>query len=778
MQKGTKDFFSAKRLFGQYFPKYLLGFFVLFYTGITVSVVHGSNSSVVNRIDIRGAVNVNKQIILSRIPIVVGKTFSKEDLDSSLRNVYDMGYFSDVKIKLENSVLVIYLKEKKIINHFFLNGNNNLKDDQLRRIIYSRDSAAYDEDNVNSDVRIIKKAYASIGYLNAVVNVHRHSISPTMLNLTYAIEEGIKTKINSIRFVGNKSYSNVRLERIISLRTSGYLSFGGTDVYSKEQVSFDEESIRNFYYNRGYAAVKVSSRVLFDKEKNSYDLIFDIDEGGIYRFGNVDIRSTLQSFSNNIISPLIKTKFGKFYDPRKIEETTENIAKYLFYKGKSFVHTSSRINRDFAKRIVDIEYIVEQDSPHYIERIEIEGNNQSHDSIIRRELDFSEGDPISPFMIESAKRRIMATGYFSRVDILKLSTSVPDRVVLRVRVEQLSSGSLGLSGNYEVKKGAGIEGYIADNNFFGRGYKSRISLGLGNSQLRNYVFSFENPYFLGSRVSAGFDIKKSSFIENALSIGNRSDSVHITFPVTERISTTFGYDRRVINYSDPIGQISDIEKTLLNHREFRGHSISQGIMYSTLDNRMMPREGVLMASLYDYAGFGGDSKYHRIKYKASSFYTLSDNYDVIGSLKFGYGCIIPINKNLQMFDQLSIDYDDLRGFADRGIGPRVNGFAIGGKVYFSASASVSFPMPFIPTRVGLRSSFFVDSATLYGNHFHQGIGNNRINGNDSFLRFSTGAEISWDSPLGIISVYYGIPLRKQPYDSVMRFGLHLGSRFI
>ncbi|QTP63921.1 outer membrane protein assembly factor BamA [Candidatus Liberibacter africanus] len=778
MYRKTKYFCGFHKLLKRSFSRPLVGFFVFSYVFFAVSVVYGSDSFVVNDIKIRGAVNVSKQIILSHIPITVGKSFSEEDLDSSVKNLYAIGYFSNVKINVVNSVLIINLVEKQIINHLFLSGNDNLKDDNLRLLIHSRDSFGYDEYTVKDDVRIIKEAYASRGYLNVVVNVKKYSISPTRINLTYAIDEGFKTTIDSIRFKGNNSYSQARLKSVISLKTSGFFLFGEEDVYSKERMSYDEESIRKFYYDRGYAAVKVSSRAFFDKAKNSYSILFDIDEGRIYRVGNITIKSTLQDFTKDMLLSLVQTRSGDVYDPRKIEESTENISKNLFFKGKYFVRTNSRINRDFAKGIVDIEYIINYDSPLYIERIEIEGNSQSHDSVIRRELDFSEGDPISLAMIERAKRRIMATGYFSKVNILKLPANVEDRVVLRVIVEQLSSGSIGLSTNYTVNEGTGIEGFIADNNFFGRGYRARISLGVGHYRLRNYVFSFENPYFLGSRISSGFDIRRSSFMEGFLATEGKYGSVYFTFPITEKISTTSSYNYKALKYSSSsMGEIHEIEKMLVNHGEFSGHSISQDIVYNTLDSQVIPREGIFMKSMYDYAGLRGDSKYHLIKYGASYFNLLSDNYDIVGSLKFGYSRVIPVDKNLQVFDQLSTSSDVLRGFADRGIGPRVNGYAIGGNTSFSASASVSFPMPIINPQVGLRGVFFVDSATLYGNDFHLDISKNKLEGNDSFWRVATGAEIAWDSPIGAISLYYGIPLRKQSYDTTMRWGIQIGNRF-
>ncbi|ACT57245.1 outer membrane protein assembly factor BamA [Candidatus Liberibacter asiaticus] len=780
MHKSTEDFRRIKRLLEKYFPRsFQMGFIILFYAIFGLSAVYGSNTSIVRRIEIRGATNVGKEVILSRIPVVVGQSISDADLDHAVKNIYAMGYFSNVKIKIVDSVLIIDLIERKIINHLFFSGNNNLKDDQLKMIVRSRSAAAYDEDTVNADVHNIKQAYASIGYLNVMVKVQHHSISPTTLNITYVIEEGVKAKINSIRFVGNKNYSHARLERVISIRTSGYFSFGKTDVYSKERMSFDEEAIRAFYHDRGYAAVKVSSQVLFDKQKSGYVLIFQIDEGEIYTVGNISIQSTLQEIQKKTLLSLIRIRSGNLYNPQEIKESSEKISKYFFSGERPFVRVKTRINRDFAKRIVDIEYLIDQGSPLYVKRIEIEGNDQSYDSVIRRELELSEGDPINYSMIERAKRRIMATGYFSEVNISQLpANDVSDYVILRVSVKQLSAGSVGIATNYEVDKGMGVEGHIDDNNFFGQGYRARLAAGFGRHAVQNYTFSVEDPYFLGSPISAGFDLQKTHLEDGSLDINDESAAVRMIVPITESISTSFKYDLRFLQY----GAISEKEKipsiytTLIEHGKFSSHSISQSIIYNTLDNPIVPRKGMLISSSYDYAGFGGDSQYHRIGSRASYFYLLSDDSDIVGSLRFGYGCVIPSNKNLQLFDQFSVSSNYyLRGFAYKGIGPRVDKkYAIGGKIYSSASAAVSFPMPLVPERAGLRGAFFVDSATLYANHV--ALGADKLEGNDSFWRVSTGVEIMWNSPLGMMGVYYGIPLRHREGDKIQQFGFRIGNR--
>ncbi|AHA27562.1 outer membrane protein assembly factor BamA [Candidatus Liberibacter americanus] len=761
-----------------FYRLFRVGFFVFIGAIMFVPFAYGANKLIVNSIKIKGMTYRDDKLIVSRIPIIAGKYFSDEDVDASIKYLYSTGYFSDVKIDVVGSVLVINVVENKIINQVVFSGNKKISDASLEQLIGIHPSSSYNKDLVDSSIKLIKKYYSYAGYPTASVDIQVYNISPGTINICYVITEGIRTKISNISFSGNKSYSSNRLGRVISLKTSGYFPFlaMGADIYSKERLSYDEQLIRNFYYNRGYAGVKVSSKAVFNN--NRYDLTFNIDEGSVYRISKVIVRSDLQSVPHDKLLSLINNESGDLYSAQVIEENVLKITNYLYSIGNPFAYVTHRVNRDFINNTVNVEYIVDQGPPLYVDRIDIRGNVSIYDYVIRRELGFSEGDPINQAMIERSRRRIMATGHFSDVLIDQLSSGIPDHVLLTIRVKQSSDAVIKIGASCGDSLECSFDSGFSDGNFLGRGYDLGLNFSFSGNNFRDYNLNFVNPYFFNTPIASGFNLMKSYSTDKFFKKDISGLRLHARFPVLENISTTskFGYD--VLKYGNADNNnSSDFNRELVSHGKFNSLFVSQSVEYSTLDNINMPRNGLSLSSDYEYAGFRGDSNYHKLTQMAHYFKLLSDNYDIIGSMRFRMGHIFPRNENLQFFDQFMIGPGNLRGFARSGIGPRLkkDGLAIGGRTYVSASAEVDFPMAFASDDSGLRGTFFVDTATLHNNAFRLN-NNSDIDGNDPYFRVAAGVSIVMHVPIfGKMSIYYGIPILKQSYDVVMPFGFTIGN---
>ena len=206
--------------------------------------------------------------------------------------------------------------------------------------------------------------------------------------------------------------------------------------------------------------------------------------------------------------------------------------------------------------------------------------------------------------------------------------------------------------------------------------------------------------------------------------------------------------------------------------------------YSTLDDRLLPREGISARITQEYAGLGFDSDYVKTTAKASYFRMLSESADVIGQVSAGAGNVTSTGgSNLRVFDHLFLGQETIRGFDTRGIGPRVfNGTtyvgAAGGTTYFNGSVEVSAPMPMLSRDLGLRLNVFADAATLYGNDISAAdFGSQTLVGSDMEWRASIGAGITWASPFGPLRVYYAEPVVKESFDDIKKFGFGASTRF-
>lgn len=752
-------------------------------SGASVAVLASpftAEAAVIQRIDVRGAQRTGQEAVRSNLTIRPGVSFSNSDIDESVKRLYATGYFSDVKISVSGSTLVVSVNESQLVNQVVFNGNRKIKDDKLQSVVQTQPLGPYSDAIVQADIQRLKEAYTSIGRSDVQITTQVVPVGQGRVNLAFVINEGDRTKIANINFVGNQAYSDSRLHDVLITKESGPLSFlTRKDVFSDDKMRADEEALRQFYFSHGYPDFRVvSADPVLDESKNEYTITFTVEEGPRYRFGDVNVESTVEGVSGESLRGLVETKSGDTYNAKEIQKTMEAISKKVAEAGYPFARVTPRGDRNFQTNTVGVTYLVDQGERAYVERIDIRGNTRTRDYVIRREFDLSEGDAFNQTMITRAKRRLEALGYFGKVNITTQQGSAPDRVVIVVDVEDQSTGSFGIGAGYAGNDGLVLEASVEEKNFLGRGQYIRIAAGGGQDNSRTYSLNFTEPYFLGYRLAAGFDVFKSQTSSNDnYKYEEQGFSLRVTAPITEQLATTFKYNYKQIKYS-PDGAFSNLSapyQDLVNGGKYLQSSVSQTLTYNSLDSLTLPREGIYATVTQEFAGLGGDSDFYKIYGRARYFQLLSDELDMIGQIAVGAGHVVATSDNLNVFDQFTLGGRQIRGFESDGIGPRMpNGDTIGGTTYFTASAEVSVPMPAVPEDFGLRASVFADAGTLYGSKVANTAG---ILGTDSALRASVGAGITWASPFGALRFDYAVPVAKEDYDKEQRFRFSMANQF-
>ncbi|MCQ4629811.1 outer membrane protein assembly factor BamA [Shinella sp. CPCC 100929] len=741
-----------------------------------------AEAAVIRSIQVNGADRVSADTVKANVTIVPGKAFSNADIDASVRRLFATGYFSDVKISVSGSTLVVVVDENQLINQVVINGNRKIKDDKLQGVLRSQSLGPYSETAVEADKQAIRDAYAAIGRSDATVTTQVYPLGNGRVNLAYIVDEGDRTKISQINFVGNEAYSNSRLRAVIVTKKSNFLSFlTRKDVYSEDKLRADEESLRQFYFNNGYADFRViSSEAVLDESSNEYVVTFTVEEGQRYDFGQVNVESTVEGIDGAELQGLVESRPGSTYRARDVQDTMSEISKRVAANGYPFARVTPRGNRDLGNGTIAVDYLVDQGERAYVERIEIRGNTRTRDYVIRREFDIGEGDAFNQEVITRAKRRLEALGYFSTVNITTAPGSQSDRVVLVVDVQDQSTGSFGIGAGYETGKNGGIklEASVEEKNFLGRGQYIRVAAG-GGENSRDYSLSFTEPYFLGYRLAAGFDVfKNEDESEDYYSVNTEGFTLRVTAPITEDLSTSLRYSYTKLDYnSGDLDELSSPYRYVVTEGPWVRSSVSHSVTYDTIDDRTLPREGMFAQITQEFAGLGGDSDYYKISGKARYFHMLLEDADVIGSLSVSGGHMWG-RGDTKVFDQFTLSASDIRGFESGGIGPRATSTddALGGKTYFTASAEASFPLPFISRDSGLRGAVFADAGTLYGNDVKT-VAADRVRGESMSIRASVGASVIWASPFGPLRLDYAVPVKKENFDEVQRFKFGIATQF-
>jgi outer membrane protein insertion porin family len=778
--------------------------------GAIPGVVSEAQAAVVSRIEVRGNSRMDAQTIISFLTIKPGKPFNNQSIDDSVKALFATGLFADVSIYQNGGTLIVEVDESGIVNQVFFEGNKRLKDEALAGAVQTASRSTYSEEKVASDVDRILEAYARVGRKDASVTYEVVPLANERVNVIFRINEGDKTKIRTVSFVGNKAFGEARLRSVMETKPTNWFSWlNNDDILDQDKLQTDQERLRRFYFNNGYADFQIlSADVQFDSEGNAYSVIISVDEGQRYTFGNVTIESSIAELNADALYSRLEVKAGRHYSSQKVENSIIALTEAVAEQGYAFGQVTPRGDRHFENATIDVTFQIDQGQRVYIQQINIVGNDRTREHVIRREFDISEGDALNQVLIQRTKRRLEALGFFEKVEITTRQGDAPDRVIVVVKVADKATGEFSIGGGYSTSSGPLGEISFSEKNFLGRGQYIKIAGGFGTDE-RRFTFSFTEPYFLGYRMSAGFDVVNSIVQSNSTrSYGSETLSATVRFgiPITEKLSSqvfyAFSNESTTIASSlieptstvdadaiqgNTVGEISSFLVPPASPRDWMKSGFGYSLTYSDLDNPRDPREGLYLNVRQDFYGAGGDGYYLRTEGTAIGYVPLSDEVDIAAMLRgrggFNYAFSESGYRTLDNFFQGS---RHIRGFDNYGFGPRdpVTGDALGGKYYWNATAEITFPFPLLPDSLGIRGAIFADAGQLWGYDdagltaflaSNPGFPTQQIT--DNSLRASVGGSIIWASPFGPLRFDYAVPIARTSWDKTREFNFGISSSF-
>jgi len=788
------------------------GFVVSGQLAVQLATVSAAQAAVVSSISVSGNQRIDEQTIRSYVGIQPGRSFSPADIDQAVKTLFGTGLFSDVRVTQRGSTLVVEVDEYPVVNQVLFQGNKKHKDAVLLGVVQLKPRGTFSQSQMEADAEAIRQAYSRIGRDDATVTTQVMDLGGNRVNVVFTVQEGGRTKIATINFVGNNAFGDRRLADVVSTKKSNILSFlFRDDIYDEQRLRADEEALRRFYYSRGYADFQViSSSAELNEATNEYMVTFTVEEGEKYTFGEISVESSIDGVDSNSLNGEVETHAGDVYNAKKVEDTIIGLTERVAGNGYAFAQVTPRGDRNFETRTISVVYTIDQGPRTYIERIEIRGNARTRDYVIRREFDLSEGDAFNQVLVQRAKRRLERLDYFETVNISTAPGSEPDQIVLVVDVVEKSTGEFSIGAGYSTGSqtgGVSVEGSISERNFLGRGQFIRISAG-GGKNSRDFQLSFTEPYFLGRRMSAGFDIYRQTRNFNNYDTDLVGGSLRLGLPITDNLSASLAYNLTKEEYE--ISDSCDNNGLLKGQPGYNDNlpsgtcvvapsimagiltspwiksSVSGSLQYNSIDDMKNPREGIYANFTTEVAGLGGDAKWAKFTTRGTYYKTLSDELDIVGVLNAGAGHLQTFDNGIRVFDQFQGSDKMIRGFAYNGFGPvdtngsaaRKDWYHLGGKTYFHASAEAQFPLPAVPPSLGMKGAIFADAATLFG--VDRGIATSGAANTASFdmnWRASVGVGIIWASPFGPIRFDYAVPVLKERTDIVQNLNFGVSTRF-
>lgn len=690
--------------------------------------------------------------------------FSGTDQASVNRAVADLsatGMFSKVNAKIVGGQVIVTVSESaQIINRIAFEGNSKLKSDQLSVEVQSKPHTGFDEAKAKADVDRIREAYKKIGRAATQVTYRLVQLPNGRVDVVFKVDEGDKTGVREIKFVGNHAVSSYRLHSLMQTTEMNFLSwFKNSDVYDPDRLATDQEAIRKYYMKNGYADFRITNTdVTYQNDPPGYIITINVDEGAQYRVSSVNVTSRIARVDSAALNRFVTLRAGDVYNASEVDKSVDALTRELARQGYAFSDVRPHGERDEATHQIAVAFTADDGPKVYIERIDVAGNTRTRDYVIRREFDIGEGDPYNHALIERGERRLNRLGYFKKVHISTRPGSTPDRVIVTVEVEDQPTGSVSLSGGYSTTAGFLAEVAFTETNFLGRGQYVKVSASEGQYS-RGWGLTFTEPYFLDQRLAAGFDLYHKEQDQNQYALyetWTTGVTLRLGVPVTDEFTFQPSYSLyqsaiKIPNtssqpYDDCVapgeswnppggtaGQTPTSTDNCLTNGEasiaikqaaalgaITTSSVGYSLIWDSVDDRKNPSSGAYLNFHQDVAGAGGQSHFVRETFDGKYYYPITD--DLVSFVRLQGGQISQIGGgDLPLVDNFNLGPTLVRGFAPGGIGARdvsdpsnIAGNGLGGTTYFGGTAEVQFPLFGLPREIGLKGAIFADAGTLFG----------------------------------------------------------------
>ena len=743
------------------------------------AAVHAIQPFTVKDIRVEGAQRTDAGTVFSYLPVKVGDTLNDEKAAAAIKALYVTGFYSDVRLEVENDVLVVLVQERPAIAQIDIDGSKEFTKENLKdglKQVGLTEAKIFDRSTLDRAEKEIKRQYTSRGFYSAKVTTTVTPLERNRISLSFKIDEGEVAKIVDINLIGATAFKEKELLDQFELSTGGWFSwFTKDDQYSKQKLTGDLEKLRSFYLNRGYLEFNVdSTQVSITPDKEKIYITVNVTEGPVYSISDIKFNGDLK-VPESEITALLLFKSGEVFSRQKVVDSVKRITDRLGNDGYSFANVNPVPDLDKEKRTAAFTLFVDAGRRVYIRRINIVGNQRTRDEVIRRELRQFESSWYSVEKINRSKERIDRTGFFEDVNVE--TPAVPgsqDQVDLNVTLKEKNTGQMQFGVGYSNADKLTLSASISQSNIFGSGNQLSFAVNSGSVN-KTYALSYLDPYWTVDGVSRGFDIYRRDLDASTLSIGNYSSKteglgVRFGVPITEYNNVNFGlgYERtklgldvtspqRYIDFVNLFGKSSDT---------IRG---SLGFASDTRDSIFYPTRGTLYEFGVEAGIPGGDLKYYRATYHHQWLHPVYGNIVLALNGEVGVaggygGKPLPFFKNFY-----AGGVDSIRGFETSTLGPKdTNGDALGGAKRIVANVELLFPMPGIKNDKSVRLSGFMDVGNVFGK-------DEKISASE--LRASVGVAVSWYSPVGPLKFSLAKPLKKREDDRVERFQFLLGRVF-
>ena len=744
------------------FKKFSFLFLVFF-------LVFGSqaNAEVVNKIESKGNSRVSLETIVIFGDIVLGKDYDSQDINLLIKKLYETNFFENISVELENNLLTITVKENPTINTILFKGEKAKKyKESIKSLLLLKEKSPFVNNNIKTDINLIKSFYRQLGFYFVNIDAEIEILANNRVNLVFSIDKGDKAKIAKIFFLGDKKIRDKRLRDIITSQESQFWKFLSKNVYLNQgRVELDKRLLKNYYKNKGYYEVEITSSNVEYSEGDGFILTFSIEAGKRYRFKKIsaNVSEALDKSAFSSLEKDFNKVVGDYYSQGKLTKILEEIDKLSQQKELQFINhnVTETLDNDGVEVVINIF----EGKKFSIERINIIGNSVTNDSVIRGELLVDEGDPYSALLVNKSVNILKSRNIFGEVTSKVSEGSSANYKILELSVEEKATGELAAGAGIGTD-GTSFMFSITENNWLGRGIQLSTEANIsqekisGNIAVNNPNYNFTGNSVFSSMELASTDLEETSGYKSSktgFAIGTQFEQyVDILFSP----SVTLSYEDIEVKATSS----SSIQK-------MKGTFTNMDFLYGvTLDKRnqkFQPTDGSRFKFIQSLP-IVQDSSSILNGIDVSTYHSVSE--DLVGAAKLYVRAINGIDEDVRLTSRMFMPQNRLRGFNTRKVGPKDGDDYIGGNYTTAFGLEAQLPN-LLPESTRTDISLFLDAGNVWEVDYSDTLDNSNK------IRSAVGISANVFTTVGPLSFTLAQDITKAATDETQTFNFRLGTSF-
>ncbi|WP_298827753.1 outer membrane protein assembly factor BamA [uncultured Piscinibacter sp.] len=733
---------------------------------------------VLKDIRVEGLQRTDAGTVFASLPFRIGDTYNDDKGAAALRALFATGLFKDVRIDIDDGVVVVIVEERAVIAAIDFVGLKEFDKDTLVKSLKDfgiGEGLPFDKALADRAEQELKRQYLTRSLYGAEVVTTVTPQERNRVNVVFTVTEGTAAKIRELRILGNKAFSESTLKSLFDLNDGGWLNwYTKADRYSRSKLNADLETLRAYYLNRGYLEFNVdSTQVAISPDKQEITVTVNITEGQPYTVTAVKLEGDYLGKEEDFRT-LVKIKPGEAYRAESVTETTKEFSDRFATFGYAFVRIDARPEIDRANGRVAVTLAADPARRVYVRRINLSGNTRTRDEVIRRELRQFESSWYDGQKIKLSRDRVDRLGYFSEVNVDTAEVAgSQDQVDLTFNIKEKPTGNLLIGAGYSSADKLSLTASIKQENVFGSGNYLGLEINTSRSS-RTLVLSTLDPYFTIDGISRSFDI----YYRTAKPINSQGEQYQLVTPgVAVRFGVPFSeFDTVFFGIGAERTEIKGTSAMPNNLYLYRlqfgdvsnSFPLTLGWTRDERDSALVPNDGSYKRINLDWTP-AGDTRYLRANLQYQRYWPITRQFTFAVNGEVGYGRGLagrpyPVFKNFY-----GGGLGTVRAFDQGSLGPPdVTGAYIGGNRRLNLNSELYVPVPGAGNDRTLRVFGYMDVGNVWGESEKLTV--------DS-LRASAGIGLSWISPVGPLKLSYGSPIRKKPNDRIERLQFQIGTAF-